>query len=91
VAWKTLVGCLAIGTMLSGCLTPSDDGGLIRTESNNGMAGDVTYKNGNGVEIAGPTGPIKTINEDGEYTLSGGSVLGGDSVVTPDVKALASK
>ena len=23
MAWKTLVGCLAIGTMLSGCSTPT--------------------------------------------------------------------
>ena len=24
MAWKTLVGCLAIGTMLSGCLSPNE-------------------------------------------------------------------
>jgi len=24
VAWKTLVGCLAIGAMLSGCLSPNE-------------------------------------------------------------------
>ena len=89
MAWKTLVGCLAIGTMLSGCLTPGDDGGLIRIDAPNGPGGTVRYINGNGVEIAGPTGPIKTINAEGEYTLSGGSTLSGASVVTAPTKMTA--
>ena len=39
MALRTIVGCIAISTMLSGCLTPGDDGGLIRIDAPNGPGG----------------------------------------------------
>jgi len=56
-------------------INTGDDGGLIRIDAPNGPGGDVTYTNGNGVTVAGPEGPINTINEDGEYTTGGGSTV----------------
>jgi hypothetical protein len=67
-------------------INTGDDGGLIKIEAPNGVAGTVDYVNGNGVEVAGPTGVINTINEDGEYTPSGDSTVATDvTTVTPVV------